>query len=204
MIKALFCLVKLVLAVVFVGTLVVQGHRFSREVSAEVHRAKQRFDERFAKQPSKTLSDLLSLKANQYQLDPIILKIILKKESNDGQMDSLYRFEPALYQRLRSMKSYRGMSDSEVRMMASSHGPYHILGATGKDQCGLHFSELYDNEKSTDCAARIVKRLMDENGGEIKQVFRGYNGSGPAAERYAIDAMLHLAELLYVERTVKG
>lgn len=135
-------------------------------------------------------------------VDPLILHVISEKESSNGNQRALYRFEPHLFTRLRGEKSYRSLSDSEIRMLASSHGAFHILGLTAERECGLHFSKLYDTEKSAMCAARIVKRIDESVKAKatehrLREIFRQYNGQGPAAENYAKDAMVRLAAILY-------
>lgn len=196
-------MLKCLLVSVLIGGIILNGQKFSRSFSVGVVEAKRKFD-CMVDYPPANLQKTIHLKSKEHQIDPIILEIIVQKESNNGNPRSLYRFEPNLYQRLRQSKSYRGMSDGEIRMMASSHGPFHILGATGASQCNLHFSELYDVDKSTDCAARIVRKLSDENNGEVRKVFKGYNGTGPMADKYATDAMVTLAELLYTTRSARG
>ena len=135
-------------------------------------------------------------------VDPLILHVICDKESSGGNPRALYRCEPHLFTRLRAEKGYRELSDSEIRMLASSHGAFHILGLTAERECGLHFSKLYDMEKSATCAARIVKRIDETVKAKatehrLREIFRQYNGQGPAAETYAKDAMVRLAAILY-------
>lgn len=140
--------------------------------------------------------------AKTHGVDPLILKVISEKESAGGNPRSLYRFEPGLYSRVKETKSYRDLSDSEVRMLASSHGVFHILGITAERECNLHFSALYNVETSALCAARIVKGI-DRNlqtthtSQRLREIFKRYNGQGQAAEAYANDAMGRLAAILY-------
>lgn len=154
-----------------------------------------------AKRPA-GLEESIQLASKEHGVDPLILKVIVDKESANGHMRALYRFEPGLYSRLRAEKSYRTLSDSEVRMLASSHGAFHILGLTAERECQLHFSRLYDVEVSAKCAAKIVRSIdsaVSEKATSIrlKEIFRRYNGQGPAAEDYAKDAMGRLAAILY-------
>lgn len=149
-----------------------------------------------------SLEDAITSAARDFKVDPLILKVIVEKESTNGHMRALYRFEPGLYSRLRSEKSYRSLSDSEVRMLASSHGAFHILGLTAERECQLHFSRLYDIEISARCAAKIIRNIDDRvsekaTSARLKEVFRRYNGTGKAAEEYANDAMGRLAAILY-------
>lgn len=149
-----------------------------------------------------TLEGSIMRASRAHRIDPIILQIISEKESSGGDSRSLYRFEPALFAKLRASKTYRALSDSEVRMLASSHGAFHILGVTAEQECQLHFSRLYDAESSAMCAARIVSRissgLKDKSAAHrLRETFRQYNGRGRMAEQYASDAMIRLATILY-------
>lgn len=149
-----------------------------------------------------SLNESIAKASKTAGVDPLILQVISEKESSGGDSRSLYRFEPNLFSRLRGDRSYKDLSDSEVRMLASSHGVFHILGLTAERECGLHFSKLYDVERSAMCAARIVKRIDETVKAKatehrLKEIFRQYNGQGPAAENYAKDAMGRLAAILY-------
>lgn len=148
------------------------------------------------------LEESIHQAAREHGVDPLILKVIVDKESTNGHMRALYRFEPGLYSRLRGEKSFRSLSDSEVRMLASSHGAFHILGLTAERECQLHFSRLYDVETSARCAAKIVRNIDDQvsekaTSVRLKEIFRRYNGQGESAENYAKDAMGRLAAILY-------
>lgn len=140
--------------------------------------------------------------AKVYEIDPLILKVISDKESSGGNSRSLYRFEPGLYGRIKGTKAYRDLSDSEIRMLASSHGVFHILGITAESECNLHFSALYNVETSAMCAAKIVKNIEQtvkttHASQKLREIFKRYNGQGEAAEAYANDAMGRLAAILY-------
>ena len=148
------------------------------------------------------LEDSIEVAARDFRVDPLILKVIVDKESTNGHMRALYRFEPGLYSRLRGEKSFKSLSDSEVRMLASSHGAFHILGLTAERECQLHFSRLYDVETSARCAAKIVRNIDDQvsekaTSVRLKEIFKRYNGQGESAENYAKDAMGRLAAILY-------
>jgi len=153
-------------------------------------------------QKSLSLEEAIHRASRDYGVDSLILKVISEKESANGNMRSLYRFEPGLYSRIRGDKAFKSLSDSEVRMLASSHGVFHILGLTAEQQCQLHFSKLYNVEVAANCAAKIVRNI-DEKVSEkstshrLREIFKRYNGAGPAAENYAADAMGRLAALLY-------
>lgn len=186
---------KLFVSIVMCG-LVGAGASLPRNIMAALPSAAK-------KQPE--VQEAISAAARQHKVDPLILHVISDKESAGGDTRSLYRFEPDLYSRLRNEKSHRGLSDSEVRMLASSHGVFHILGLTAERECGLHFSKLYDVDLSARCAAKIVGRIDSSLKGKpapvrLKEIFRQYNGQGPKADMYATDAMTRLAAVLYDKR----
>lgn len=173
---------------------------------AKAYQAKERVLEALPKrevvQRPLNLEESIIKASKVNSVDPLILHVISDKESSGGSQRALYRFEPHLFSRLRNEKNYKDFSDSEVRMLASSHGAFHILGITAERECGLHFSKLYDIEKSALCAARIIKRIDETvktkaTEHRLKEVFRQYNGQGPSAENYAKDAMVRLAAILY-------
>jgi len=140
--------------------------------------------------------------ARRHKVDPLILKVILQKESANGSIRALYRFEPDLFARLRRDPEFKKLSDSEVRMLSSSHGAFHILGLTGEKSCGIHFSQLYSNNVAADCAARIIKSIegtvqTKDSTARLREIFKRYNGAGKAADAYASDAIMRLAGILY-------
>lgn len=155
-----------------------------------------------AEKKSVALEDAIAIAAKEYKVNPLILKVISEKESTNGNIRALYRFEPNLFTRLRAAQNYRALSDSEVRMLASSHGAFHILGLTAEKECQLHFSRLYDVEVSAKCAARIIRNIDAEINDKtpafrLREIFKRYNGQGKAADEYASDAMGRLAVLLF-------
>ena len=149
-----------------------------------------------------TLAQIVAKVSKDAGLDYRLLKVVAAKESSGGR--ALYRFEPGLYERLLP-KYRRQFSDDEIRMLASSHGAFHVLGATALSECGVHWSKLYDPWTSARCAAKYLKKVWDQNGDErdsgkrLWLTFRGYNGQGPQAEAYAHSAMSMLLGELYTE-----
>ena len=139
-----------------------------------------------------TLPEAIEMSADAYGIDAKVLTVIAKKESSFGHPYKLYRFEPKMLTKLKKHPSYKDRSDSSLRMLASSHGAFHILGVTSLEKCGLHWSHLYRHKEAADCAAKIVSELHDRADGNLREVFKRYNGSGPMAERYASDAMARL------------
>jgi len=204
MIKLSIFAMKSIVYMAVICAIMKLGQKVNNEITMRVNQAKAAFERAVNGKAPQSLSTTIRQAAKTYNVDPLILEVIAKKESNGGNARALYRFEPELYSRLRSKKSFQRFSDSEVRMLASSHGPFHILGITGENECGVHFSHLYDYEVAADCAARIVSKIKADSRGEVKEIFRRYNGQGPKADVYAQSAMVELASLLYQRQRVSG
>lgn len=77
------------------------------------------------------------------------------------------------------------------------------MGYSALDYCSLHWSQLYNPWISAKCAATIVARHYSDTShlrdpsAQVREVFKRFNGTGDAAERYADDAMGRLAAILY-------
>ena len=145
-----------------------------------------------------SLGELVEKVAKEAKVDPLILHVIVEKESSGGRQ--LYHFEPELFSRVKP--KFPKTSDDELRMLSSSHGIFHVLGFTAKEQCGLHWAKLYDPLASARCAASIVSRLHKDSkakdaGDRLWAIFYGYNGKGPKAQGYADEAMRMVAARLY-------
>ncbi len=156
-----------------------------------------------------TLGDIIVKTAKEFDVDPLILMVLAEKESRGGDQNSLYAFEAKKFEELRNNKKYRTTSTNELRMIASSHGVFHVMGYSAKDYCNLHWSRLYDVWTAARCSALIVQQKSKEIDGikdptvRIREVFRRYNGGGEEADKYADDAMSRLAGILY-ERVSKA
>lgn len=95
-------------------------------------------------------------------------------ESGDGKW--LYRYEPG---KMQAAAKHSGFVE-EQRMLASSHGPMHVLGLTALEY-GVHWSKLYGSQgielgvqylakgweasKKLSKAERVNKTLLYYNGG---------------------------------------
>lgn len=147
------------------------------------------------------LGDIVAQVSKAHGLDPIVMETLVELESGGGKFR--YRFEPGLYAALRRSSKYKGRSDDEVRMMASSHSEFHILGASGEHFCGLKWHQLHTTPTAAQCAGTILGKLFAEEkatrepGERLRRVFRKWNGSGEIAERYADKAMAVVAKKLY-------
>ncbi len=150
-----------------------------------------------------TLGDIIAKTAKEFGVDPLIMTVLAEKESRGGDEGSLYAFEPEKFEELRSNPKYRNVSTNELRMIASSHGAFHVMGYSAKDLCNMHWSRLYDAWSAAKCAATVVQKKSKEIGEikdsslRVRELFRRFNGSGPRAEKYADDAMSRLAGILY-------
>lgn len=141
------------------------------------------------------LEDIINRVAKTRKIPSIVLQTIIAKESGAG--THLYRFEPDVYNRLRTTSK---LSDDETKMLASSHGAMQVMGFNAETRCGVHWSKLYDEFTGIDCGAKILREELDKapgkNAGErLWQAFKRYNGSGPRAENYADEALASLGKL---------
>jgi hypothetical protein len=150
---------------------------------------------------STTLAQVIQRVASERKIDPLILSVIAEKESAGGV--ALYRFEPTKFEQLRNSKQFKGRSVDELRMIASSHGPFHVMGYSAEHYCGLQWHRLYDTLTAARCTGEIVGKLYQDTAhikdpsARVREVFKRYNGTGADAERYADDAMARLAGILY-------
>lgn len=140
--------------------------------------------------------DLINVISREFKIKPIILRIVVILESFDD-VNQQYRFEPAVYASRANID--RKYSEQERRMRASSHGITHIMGYRA-EECGLHWSELYDKRKALMCTALIMNKNLENARGKTKseklyQAFKMYNGS----DAYAVKAMSELGKILFNE-----
>lgn len=132
---------------------------------------------------------LIGKYAKDLRVPKIIGLILLDKESGGG--SQVYRFEPKVFERIKGRK---GVSESESRMLASSHGVLQVMGFNAQPRCGIHWSKLYGPE-GVFCGLKIMRENLTQHkavkdiGQRVWLAFRDYNGSGPDAERYADHAM---------------
>lgn len=136
-------------------------------------------------------------------LHEVILKALIDAESSGGEENSLYRYEPRVFaQRAKIDSEY---SESERKMLASSHGVAHIMGYRAKPDCGVHWSKLYDNYTAIKCSAKILIDNLDSyreisNPSErLRRAYKMYNGSGEQAERYSVKLMAKIGSLLLTD-----
>lgn len=143
------------------------------------------------------LGQLVELVSRKHRIPPVVLQAVVDQESSGGEY--LYRFEPNTYSQL---KVKTRTSDSEVRMLASSHGVAHVMGFNAQPRCGVHWSKLYDPAIGLECGAKILRESMEKYrsvGDSSRRVWlalRDYNGSGPDAEAYASKVMARVGALL--------
>lgn len=144
------------------------------------------------------LEDLIQVVAKEYNISNIILETVTIKESNFGDENYLYRFEPRVYEQRRKL-DYK-LTESERRAMASSHGITQIMGYRAKPDCGVHWSKLYDNKVALRCTAHIMLQNIEVAASKKRTksevlwtAFKLYNGS----EQYANDAMKELGKILF-------
>lgn len=143
------------------------------------------------------MGQLVRVVSKRHRVPTVVLKAIIEQESADGKF--LYRFEPDKYTQL---KMKERLPESEVRMLASSHGLAHVMGFNAEPRCGVHWSKLYDSLIGLECGARILRENMDrhqsvkDSSRRIWLALRDYNGSGKRAEEYADEVMSRIGRLL--------
>lgn len=135
----------------------------------------------------RTVEESIELVSKRTGYSRAILSAMVAVESSGGVY--LYRFEPAVYGKLKREGSNK-VSDSELRMLASSHGVTHVMGYNASKRCGLHWSELYNADKALGCTVKILRENAKryETATKNRRVWlalRDYNGSGELAEAYA-------------------
>ncbi len=144
------------------------------------------------------LDQVIPTVARDFKVPVVALRAVIDQESSGGEY--LYRFEPDKYA---DLKAKSRLSDSEVRMLASSHGPAHVMGFNAMPRCGIHWSKLYDSLLGVECGARILRENLNRHA-KVKSpserlalALRDYNGSGPAAEAYSQKVMARVGALLF-------
>jgi hypothetical protein len=143
------------------------------------------------------LRQLIETVALRHGVSPVVLQAVVEQESRGG--EALYRFEPGSYARLKSQVK---ATDSELRMLASSHGVAHVMGFNAQPRCGVHWSKLYDPSIGLECAAKILRQNLARHSNEatnskrIWLALRDYNGAGPDAQEYATEVMARIGALL--------
>lgn len=154
------------------------------------------------------LADLIEKVSREVGLPVIALQAVVEMESANGAR--LHRFEPAVHERFKKDPKMRDKPD--LMMLASSHGPAHVMGFNAAPRCGVSWDKLYDSLIGLKCGARILRENFDryENVKDLSRrlwlSFRDYNGSGEDAERYAEAAMSRVGSLLfavYVRKELK-
>lgn len=154
------------------------------------------------------MEELIPKVSKELGLHPVILKAIVMKESAGGDKNFLYRFEPGVFaNRARTDSKY---PEGERRMRASSHGITQVMGYRAEPDCGVHWSQLYDNYIALECAGNIIKENLNaaksiKNPSQrLRTAYRMYNGSGPMAEAYATNIMSRVGELLFEKLTIES
>jgi outer membrane lipoprotein SlyB len=108
--------------------------------------------------------DLISKVAGEVGVDPAVLKQIAAQESS---------LNPNAVNDNGSSKDY-GLMQHNSRYMGER---------------GLDSSNVLDSESNLRAGAKFFKGLLDRSGGNYREAFRRYNGSGAKAERYADNSM---------------
>lgn len=141
----------------------------------------------FATRLPLSLSEAIKRVAREQRVPEVALAAIVEQESSNGQFLTS-QLETATYRRL--LKSMPETPEEKIQELARSHGPAHVMGITALEFCDLQVAELYDNYKNLTCAAKYLRMQIDKNTApsieeRLWQAFKGYNGTGAAAEKHA-------------------
>lgn len=152
----------------------------------------------YVKPESLSTDELISVISREVNLKPVILKVIVIKESHDD-INQLYRFEAKQFAKRANLD--RKYTEAERRMMSSSHGVTHVMGYRAHE-CGLHWSQLYEKRNALMCTSVIVKKdlaraskMTKSKSEQLYLAYKFYNGS----DQYAIEAMAELGKILFNE-----
>lgn len=151
--------------------------------------------EKYIPRADVSLDFAIEAASHKHKVSAVALKALAEVESSQGKY--LYRHEPHLEARI------KGVPAAEVRPLASSHGPMHVLGLNSETECGIHWSKLYDTMLGVDCGAKILSKLLakhsnaKDRGKQYWLAFKSYNGTGEAAERHADKVMSAAARLMF-------
>lgn len=160
--------------------------------------------ERAIQSDNRSIPELVPVVAKEQKVPAIAFKALVMQESTLGV--DVYRFEPEKYNELK-LKYKTSISDDEIRALASSHGPAHVMGFNAEAECGIHWSKLYDPYTGLTCGAKIFRKQLERFKSEantaerVRLAFKGYNGTGARAEEHASRCMAWLGKFLY--QTIK-
>lgn len=128
------------------------------------------------------LGDLIANTSEEYGLDPLLLRAIIRAES--GGRTNAVRFEPAHMSR-KDVKKL-GRNDSERQMYASSFGLMQIMGWHAPSY-GLEWNDLLEPSTNLKVGADILRQCLDrqQNKSHIERLRAGlrcYNGGETYAD----------------------
>ena len=152
----------------------------------------------FVRPEAVPIKELITAVAREQRVPVVALEAIVDQESSGGKR--LYNFEPRKYEELRGRVRD---NEDEIRMLASSHGPAHVMGFNAKTRCGVTWDRLYDTYTGINYGAKILRQNLDRYKDErdtsmrLYFAFRDYNGSGEDAKQYATEVMARVGKLLY-------
>jgi soluble lytic murein transglycosylase-like protein len=112
-------------------------------------------------------------------LDPALVCSLCAHES-DGWQQFAVRYEPAFYDRY--ISSMKGLSETEMRMRATSFGLTQIMGQTAREQGydAKFLTQLLEPLDNLRQGLTKLRRSLDKNGGSIPAALLSYNGGGNA------------------------
>lgn len=122
----------------------------------------------------------ISLAAERYKLDPILLAAIVSSESDFR--PEVSRYEPKFQARyIDNHPSYCFLPDYTRALLATSFGLTQILGVTAVEG-GLQvfdLDKLYEPEYNLEYGCRHLAKIFKKYGPKVERVIAAYNAGSP-------------------------
>ncbi len=135
-----------------------------------------------------SLLQLAQATAGQHGLDAALVCAVCEQESA---WDTLaIRYEPGFYDRYIAIIPH--LSVTEARARAFSWGLMQVMGQTARDHGfqAKYLSALCDPDVGLDVGCRVLKKHLEEKGGDVRAGLLRWNGGGRAA--YADEVMARM------------
>lgn len=149
---------------------------------------------------------LVKLYSTKYGINDVVGLSVIDQETLMGQYRHRYE-ETWERQYSRDVPCPNSWNREECKLLYSSVGAMQISYPIWKDFCGVtHPIELFDLDTNIECGIKILTHCMFEhrnisdNGSLVRMCVRKFNGAGPAAERYADEVMLRMADHVIADK----
>lgn len=137
--------------------------------------------------------NLITSISKEYGINPILTLAVIHQESGRRLRTDRLKFEPKLYGK------WKGTSDEETRMLATSIGLMQVIPGFHAKSCNLQsYSDLFDTETNIRCGLKVLTDCLKYNQkagsklGQYRAALQCYNGSSV----YADEVLSRLGELV--------